>query len=293
MTTKYFAGIDAGQSGTAAVIGDETGRILGRGDAGPADEIGQDANSTRMRDALRAAYENAARAAGMDPNVRCERIVAGVSGYEGRVYGHAPDLPCEKLELIHDAIVAHAGALDGKPGVIVIAGTGSAAYACNEKGESATIGGWGYLFGDAGGAFWIVREAISAAMADEDEGKTNALGALSLAHFKKPALHALGRSFYAGEIDRRSFAAFAPAILASSEGAEFVMKAARSLCTLARQAMTQTQMTVADVAFVGGLMRAAALRDAIASEISSIAPGARMVDPRHDAATGALILARR
>lgn len=290
---KYYAGIDAGQSGTAAVIGDENGRVLGRGDAGPADEIGQDAYSTRMRDALRAAYENAARAAGLEPNVRCERIVAGVSGYEGRVYGHPPDLPCAQLELVHDAIVAHAGALDGKPGVIVIAGTGSAAYARNERAQTATIGGWGYLFGDAGGAFWIVREAISAAMADEDQGEPNALGALALAHFRKPTLHALGRSFYAGEIDRRAFAAFAPAILRSPAGANLVGKAAGALCLLAQQAMAKTQMDKADVAFVGGLMRSPELHKTIATELATVAPGAHFVEPRRDAAEGALILARR
>jgi N-acetylglucosamine kinase-like BadF-type ATPase len=32
---KLFLGVDGGQSGTTAVIGGETGRILGTGEAGP------------------------------------------------------------------------------------------------------------------------------------------------------------------------------------------------------------------------------------------------------------------
>ena len=32
---KLFLGVDGGQSGTTAVIGDETGRVLGAGEAGP------------------------------------------------------------------------------------------------------------------------------------------------------------------------------------------------------------------------------------------------------------------
>ena len=50
-----FAGIDGGQSSTVAAIADETGRVLARGRAGPADEIGEGPSSTRLRDALRAA----------------------------------------------------------------------------------------------------------------------------------------------------------------------------------------------------------------------------------------------
>ena len=32
---KLYLGVDGGQSGTTAVIGDETGKILGTGEAGP------------------------------------------------------------------------------------------------------------------------------------------------------------------------------------------------------------------------------------------------------------------
>ena len=80
-------------------------------------------------------------------------IVAGVSGYEGRVYGAPPEMPTRHFTLMHDAPVAHAGALAGMPGVVVIAGTGSVVYARDENGRSQTLGGWGFLFGDEGSAF--------------------------------------------------------------------------------------------------------------------------------------------
>ena len=50
--SEYFAGIDGGQSSTVAIVGDERGKILGRATAGPADEVGASAGSTRLRDAL-------------------------------------------------------------------------------------------------------------------------------------------------------------------------------------------------------------------------------------------------
>ncbi len=110
--TLLFAGIDGGQSSTTAVVGDETGRVLGCGKAGAADEIGVGKESTRLRDALRGALREACAAAGITAGVtRFESIVAGISGYDGRVYGRAPELPARRSLLLHDTPIAHAGAL--------------------------------------------------------------------------------------------------------------------------------------------------------------------------------------
>jgi N-acetylglucosamine kinase-like BadF-type ATPase len=47
------------------------------------------------------------------------------------------------LELVTDARAALEGALDGKAGVVVIAGTGSIAIGVNPDGETARSGGFG------------------------------------------------------------------------------------------------------------------------------------------------------
>ena len=58
--SEFFAGIDGGQSSTIAVIGDETRQASSdAATAGPADEIGAGAGSTRLRDALRDALADA------------------------------------------------------------------------------------------------------------------------------------------------------------------------------------------------------------------------------------------
>jgi glucosamine kinase len=285
-----YAGIDAGQSGTTAVIGDETGRVLGRGQAGAADEIGQDARSTRLRDALRAAYDEAAAAAKLPADARCARIVAGISGYEGRVYGRAPELPCDELVLLHDAVIAQAGAFEGGPGVIVIAGTGSVAYGVNARGESITVGGWGYLFGDEGSAFWFARRALADAIRDEDSGKTNALGKAALQFFGSPSLHALVRSFYAGEISRTKFASFGRTVI---EPGSYVAEGARALADLATRTMTRIETAAGPVAFLGGVSKNPVMKDAIAKALREAAPEARQTEPLHDAVAGALLLARK
>jgi len=287
---RFYAGIDAGQSGTTAVIGDETGRVLGLGHAGAADEIGQDAHSTRLRDALRAAYDEAAAAAKLPANARCARIVAGISGYEGRVYGRAPELPCDDLVLLHDAVIAQAGAFEGGAGVAVIAGTGSVAYGVNARGESLTTGGWGYLFGDEGSSFWFARRALRDAIRDDDSGKTNALGKTALQYFETPSLHALVRAFYAGEISRTKFASFGRAVIDSGS---YVPEGARALAELAARTAARIGMPSGPVAFLGGVSKNPVMKDAIAKALREVAPEARQIEPLHDAAAGALLLARK
>ena len=59
----------------------------------------------------------------------------------------------DRILVTDDALIALAGATAGEPGLVVIAGTGSIAFGRNSAGRTARAGGWGYLFGDEGGAF--------------------------------------------------------------------------------------------------------------------------------------------
>ena len=58
-----------------------------------------------------------------------------------------------------DAAIAFRAAIPDGDGAVLIAGTGSTAYA--ERGErSQRVGGLGYLAGDEGSAFWIGMQAV-------------------------------------------------------------------------------------------------------------------------------------
>jgi N-acetylglucosamine kinase-like BadF-type ATPase len=295
---QYFAGIDGGQSSTVAVIGDETGRVLARGRSGPADEVAQGPESTRLRDALGGALADALQSAGLPARTRFAAIVAGVSGYDGKVYGRTPDLPCDAFTIVHDTAIAHAGALGGKAGVIVIAGTGSVAFAKNESGQTALAGGWGYLFGDEGSAFWLARDAISDAMRDADAGETNELQSVILEHFTRPTLRTLVRAFYAGEISRGDLASFARTIVrlaaqGHERASQYVHDAAAALVLNAKHAADRTSMRAPDVAFLGGLMQDALLNEHVDRWMHELLPDAHRVAPQRDAAEGALLLAYR
>lgn len=67
-----------------------------------------------------------------------------------------------KILLVPDFVAAYYVATHGKPGVGVIAGTGSMAYGENGSGGKARAGGWGWLINDEGSGFWIGAKALNA-----------------------------------------------------------------------------------------------------------------------------------
>ena len=292
--TRYFAGIDGGQSGTAAVVGDERGNVLGRGDAGPADEVGESPASTRLRDAVEASLGAALAAANLPHDTRFESVVAGISGYRDAARGVPPAFRAVRSLVVHDAPIAHAGAFGGGPGVVVVAGTGSVAYASDAAG-CVTLGGWGYLFGDEGSAFWIGREAISKLMRAQDDGDETSAPqrAALLAFFERGSLRDVQDAFASGALGRDRIAAYAPAALASPYFDDVAQRGAGSLADLAGSAMRALGSDDAAVCFVGGLCTVESYRRRLQAALRDRVPRARPSKPRFDPATGALLLAYR
>lgn len=63
-----------------------------------------------------------------------------------------------RVEVISDVEAALLGALGARPGVLVLAGTGSIVMGRDDRGHLARAGGLGPLIGDEGSAFWLGRE---------------------------------------------------------------------------------------------------------------------------------------
>lgn len=59
--------------------------------------------------------------------------------------------------IFNDVRIALEGALAGEDGILVIAGTGSIALSKNENNYQR-VGGWGYMLGDEGSAYWLAKE---------------------------------------------------------------------------------------------------------------------------------------
>lgn len=73
-----------------------------------------------------------------------------------------------KVGVISDAQAAYLGALGAKPGLLILAGTGSIVLGRDSRGRWVRRGGLGPLLGDEGSAFWIGREWLRATTRGED-----------------------------------------------------------------------------------------------------------------------------
>ncbi|GAC1458871.1 MAG: BadF/BadG/BcrA/BcrD ATPase family protein [Candidatus Limnocylindrales bacterium] len=158
-------GIDAGGTKTRAFVLTRDGLIVGRGAGGPGNLL----SSPEPAGSIAAALAEALAGRQADAVVlSCAGGDREADRTRGRDILSAIVGPTVPVDVTHDARAAlYAGNAAGC-GVVLIAGTGSVAYGRNANGDEERAGGWGYLIGDEGSAFWIGKEGLRAASHDFD-----------------------------------------------------------------------------------------------------------------------------
>jgi glucosamine kinase len=155
-------GVDIGGTSTRAVATNVAGEVVGRGESG-----GANPNSHPVEVAA-ARVTEAVVGALADPGsaVSCVLGMAGVSKMSDPVVATefhdrltSVGLTCP-IVVVSDAEVAYASATDEPNGTVVVAGTGSIAAQIEGWRRVRTVGGFGWLLGDEGSAFWLGREAV-------------------------------------------------------------------------------------------------------------------------------------
>lgn len=149
-------GMDAGGSKTLAAVADRSGRILGQWTGPGFDPMTEDQWAENLAKAVAALCEGAKPAAAV-LGLPFHGEVPAITDMQRNAARSVLD--CRHL-VLNDVEVAYDGAFIGAGGVLVLAGTGSMAWA-KASGESLRVGGWGEAFGDEGSAYWIGREALS------------------------------------------------------------------------------------------------------------------------------------
>jgi len=208
---KLFLGVDGGQSSTTALLADETGRVLGRGADGPCNHV-QSAAEGREKfiRVIGGCVRMAAREAGLGDAMPAFRAAClGFSGGPADKHGILREmLAVEELLVTTDAAIALAGACGGGAGIITIAGTGHISMGRGEDGRLARAGGWGYVFGDEGGGFWIACQAVRAAMrVHENWGTQTTLHGRLLEATGLAEANAMMHAMYTAEWPRKRVAA--------------------------------------------------------------------------------------
>src|SRR5207248_4386599 len=121
---KLFLGVDGGQSSTTALIGDEAGRVIGIGRAGPVNHVAAPEGRTKFLNALGGSLSEALICAGITQPI-FESACLGFSGGPADKEELTRELvKASHYSITHDALIALEGATGGEPGIVVIAGTG-------------------------------------------------------------------------------------------------------------------------------------------------------------------------
>ena len=200
-----------------------------------------------------------------------------------------------------DARIALRGAIPDGPGIVLVAGTGSIAYA--EHGDRRVhVGGLGYLAGDEGSAFAIGMAAVRAygrvldGRARDDETTALVAGALAA-----PNRDAYLAALYDRPLVPATIAALAPSIIAfagtgNRVATKIVQQAALELGDLVKAVAKLADLTDASpaVALTGGLFAENSLLSyLVETRLVGDLPGATILRGGDGAVTGALRLAER
>lgn len=243
-TTAWLARLDDGRPDTVArqSIGDSqsigdphvsrseqgmgkqgmgTPQVLGRGAAGPSN-----ARAAGLEVAARnivAAIEQAFQDAGIRPRqvLRACLAMAGADREEDRqrLFAWAEQAGfAQRVRIVNDGLPVLYAAHPQGLGVALIAGTGSFCLGKDRLGRVVRSGGWGYLLGDEGSAYWIALQALqSVARAADRRGPETELRSVALAYFGCSHPSELILKVYDAKMDRPRLAGFTQHVFETAE----------------------------------------------------------------------------
>ncbi len=298
----YFLGIDGGGSQTRALLSEASGKIVGKGLGGASNPRATPEVDLRQHllDAIRQATQ------GIDPlEVRAAHL--GIAG-AGDTSTHEILSQIAREHLLgkqtvitvgHDLETALESGLCGEPGIVLVAGTGSACYGRNAADSTAECGGWGDLVDDAGSGSWIGLRALQGAVRQDDQRlpesllKQAVMDFLSITQMTefKTRIHDQGLS----RSDRSRLAPVVIELAASGDSvaALIVDDAVDELCQLAVSTRRQLELPNPSILIWGGLAEHPFFRESLVAELEAHDFKTPPKRPKLSAAAGAVLLAMK
>jgi glucosamine kinase len=171
----------------------------------------------------------------------------------------AETFPASKIVLDSDMVTAHAANFEGKPGIVLHAGTGAFAYGVDQNENRMRTGGWGYLLGDQGSGFGLGLAAVRAALgAWERTGPPTDLKDELLRFFEIEDPQTLKTVVYRRGFQRRRIAEFSRVLLdhaASGDAVagEIICEGAEHMAKLAEPIVKELHFDTPEIALAGAL----------------------------------------
>lgn len=249
-----FLGVDGGGSGCRAALADGSGRILGRGAAGPANvRSDTEGTLTHILAALAGAVAEAKAAGHLaeDPDPARISALLGLAGANVTEAAErlAARLPFGRARVVSDGATALRGALGEADGILAAIGTGSV-FARAYRGTVRQVGGRGFVLGDEASGAALGRELLADVLRADD-------GLIEQTPLLAEVLNEMGGdeaiisfSFRASPAE---FAALAPRLIASADpAAEAILRRATETLRSILLAL-QPEGEQLPVVFTGGL----------------------------------------
>ena len=297
---SYVLGIDAGGTKTVCLLADERGAIISEARSTGANL--QAVGELQVEKVLHQVMEEAIGDRPVVPVAIClgiagvdrpddAAIVRGIMkriGYKARIL------------IVNDALVALEAGAPGKPGVVLVAGTGSIAYGRNAQNQSARAGGWGYVLGDEGSGYWIGRAALRAVLREADRrAEPTQLTGLLLHYYGVSRAQDLIAQVYQGALRPAAIAALAQCVQGAANNGDsaaigILRNAADQLESAAVSVARRLELIGTDFPFVlaGGIFRAVPwLKEELMRRLALAAPRSRTTLLADEPASGAVRLA--
>lgn len=283
----FFLGFDGGGTKTDCILADAEGNTVARSTAGPSNPLrcGYTRAFFSISDAADSVLSRAKIKAG---HIRA--ICAGLGGagrpvVVRRVTQFFEDsYPNAVVRVTSDLEVALEAAFSSEEGIILLAGTGSAAFGRNENGRIARAGGRGPWISDEGSAFHIGRRAVASVVRfDEHRGPATALSLRLLKWHESRDWNALLEHIAknADEVFPKTFPLVAELADSGDEVSRSILAdAAASLASLAAAVVNDLGWRDRSIriAKIGGVYGRSKFFDAaIEAEIGKALPHARLI----------------
>lgn len=167
---KYYIGVDGGGTKTHAVITDSSLKVIAEVFAGPSNvQIeGPDSAAAVITELIERCCVSTGCTTDMVKAVGCGLAGAGRAADQERTAAALKQCAAEKgivlknIAVENDARAALEGAFAGGPGIVLVSGTGSIAFAKDPSGTVHRAGGWGRYLDDEGSGYCMGRKAVAA-----------------------------------------------------------------------------------------------------------------------------------
>lgn len=159
----FFLGCDGGSTKTEWLLADENGQVLAHRTFSGCNYafLGQEGFARLMAESARQLLDG----------IAAETVTAAMLGLTiyGEIPGTEETIPaavraafpgCRDVSLSNDSLPGWAGSLALRPGVNIVAGTGSVAYGRDAERRGCRVGGWSLFFADEGSCSWVARQLI-------------------------------------------------------------------------------------------------------------------------------------